>query len=255
MLNLHKSEEVMSEKLEMYVVSNNNHELAQNIKMYADMVNMKVQYSSDLGEMCFAACSNKRGLYFVDKNYKYMAEGMHSLLSNPRFNTYMIVFVDDDKEYYEKWLIQDKLFVIGSNEININTISWITDKFKNIARQFGYLRYIDLLNIELSKMLDQFGVEYKRRGYEYIKAAVNIVLRSNCVKCSLHNYIYPTIASRYLTSIASVEKNFRLAIDCAKRNNSANIIEVFGSTRVSNKEFLNYLVDKLRNYHLTIGNE
>ena len=255
MLNLRISEGVMSDKLELYVVSNNNHALAQNIKMYADMVNMEVQYTSDLGDMCFAACSNKRGLYFVDKEFKYMAEGAHSLLSNPRFNTYMIVFVDDDKEYYNKWLVQDKVFVIGTNEININTISWIADKFKNMSRQFGYLRYIDLLNIELSKMLDEFGVEYKRRGYEYIKAAVNIVLRSNCIKCSLHNYIYPTIASRYLTSTASVEKNFRLAIDCAKRNNPAKISEVFGSTRVSNKEFLNYLVDKLRNYHLTIGNE
>lgn len=102
----------MSEKLEMYVVSNNNHALAQNIKMYADMVNMKVQYSSDLGEMCFAACSNKRGLYFVDKNYKYMAEGMHSLLSNPRFNTYMIVFVDETKNIMKSGLFKTNYLLL-----------------------------------------------------------------------------------------------------------------------------------------------
>ncbi len=106
------------------------------------------------------------------------------------------------------------------------------------------------VNNYLTDYLINIGLETKLAGFTYIKQAVELAIKNNCVLGSLNRVIYPTIASKNKTETQNVERNIRNAIKCACRGNlmkNDNIKVLLKNNTISNRAFLSYLLDKTIN--------
>ena len=83
-----------------------------------------------------------------------------------------------------------------------------------------YYRIVSKTQGLLNNYLKELGFETKYTGYNYLKMALTMALEDKSIIKSLQSQVYPTIASRYHTSIQNVTRNIRSLINktCQKVN-------------------------------------
>ncbi|HLR54548.1 MAG TPA: sporulation transcription factor Spo0A [Pseudogracilibacillus sp.] len=109
--------------------------------------------------------------------------------------------------------------------------------------------YLALLNC-----LEEAGIQPHVKGYQYIKEATWIGFEEIDALSAFTKWIYPAIAKKYQTSVASVERSIRNAIQSAWNQNQAlTSSAMFRFSRLkkpTNSEFISALV-----HHLKIESE
>lgn len=108
-------------------------------------------------------------------------------------------------------------------------------------------------------ILKKLGVPCKTMGYEFIKSALLIMVRTDRIP-SITRELYPQIASEFGISAANVERNIRYAIQrTIDRINPKDAKEILGTWDINkdtptNKQFLSAVLEYLRynNMRLTV---
>ena len=103
---------------------------------------------------------------------------------------------------------------------------------------------------EVSAILKRAGIANHLRGYQYVGEAVELVAEDRERLFRITRVIYPAIAKKFSTSVHSVERGIRWAIEYAFNNLSPDVIEeLFGNTvsyykgRPTNSQFIAVLAD------------
>ena len=109
------------------------------------------------------------------------------------------------------------------------------------------------LEQEITKLLHQIGIPAHIKGYQYIRSAIQYVVKEPTAIDSVTKILYPTIAKMYGTTWSRTERAIRHAIECAWDHGDPNVLnDYFGYTvqcsrgKPTNSEFIAMIADKLR---------
>lgn len=109
------------------------------------------------------------------------------------------------------------------------------------------------LNLEITGLLDEFGVPANIRGYMYLRNAIFLSITDLELVNSITKKLYPKIAENFSTAASRVERAIRHAIKVAwERGNKERISEYFGYSisetigRPTNAQFIAKVADDFR---------
>ena len=109
------------------------------------------------------------------------------------------------------------------------------------------------INLEITSLLDEFGVPANIRGYLYLRNAIFLSISDLNLVNSITKKLYPKIAIKFSTESNRVERAIRHAIKVAwERGNQSKIAEYFGYSisetigRPTNAQFIAKVADNFR---------
>ncbi len=107
--------------------------------------------------------------------------------------------------------------------------------------------------IKITNILHEIGMPAHLKGFYYVREAILMVYTNEGLLDHMMDDVYTTLAEKYNTSLYSIERLIRVAIENTwLRGNIHAIIKIFRNTidgrksRPTNKEFIALLVDYLR---------
>lgn len=117
----------------------------------------------------------------------------------------------------------------------------------------GGMKSVKMIEIEVTKMIQQMGVPAHVKGYQYLRDAIVCVIKEVSLLGAVTKELYPMIAKKYNTTPSRVERAIRHAIELAwDRGNIEFMNKFFGYTinvdrgKPTNSEFIAMVADKLR---------
>jgi len=98
---------------------------------------------------------------------------------------------------------------------------------------------------KICNVLYQLCISEKHLGYAYIKESILLILANKSNLKSLSKTVFPTVAAKYQTNVANIERSIRTAIknfnpDCFKRNHN---IVLPNDTKFTAKKFVAFVVN------------
>lgn len=109
------------------------------------------------------------------------------------------------------------------------------------------------INLEITNLLDEFGVPANIRGYLYLRNAIYLSISDLNLVNSITKKLYPEIADNFSTESNRVERAIRHAIKVAwERGNQNKITDYFGYSisetigRPTNAQFIAKVADNFR---------
>ena len=109
------------------------------------------------------------------------------------------------------------------------------------------------LEEEVTSILHELGAPAHLKGYQFLREAIMMATVDLNVINSITKLLYPSIASKFMTTPSRVERAIRHSIEVAwSRGNTNNINSIFGFTvnitkgKPTNSEFIAMVADKLR---------
>lgn len=109
------------------------------------------------------------------------------------------------------------------------------------------------LQISISKMLHELGMPSHIKGYQYIREAIILVYDNPDIVGGITKELYPTLASKFDTTVSRVERAIRHAIEVSWNRGDWDLMEeIFGHSvdidkaKPTNSEFIVTVADKLR---------
>lgn len=107
------------------------------------------------------------------------------------------------------------------------------------------------LKIKISEMIKRLGVPTNLKGYDYLRDAIELVIKDKTYLYDTVNSLYPEIAKKYIASSPNnIERNIRTAIEAAwERGNPKIWDEVFINQlkkRPVNTEFVACVADYIK---------
>lgn len=106
-------------------------------------------------------------------------------------------------------------------------------------------------------VLHQLGIGKSYSGYDYILYAIELIEQDESVLTGITKVLYIDIAREFHTSDTCVERNIRKVIEVIWKHSETNnllILKIFGSkfgtSKPSNKEFLELLYDYVKSHDL-----
>ena len=109
------------------------------------------------------------------------------------------------------------------------------------------------LQMSITKILHELGVPSHIKGYLYIREGISIIYEKPEVIGGITKELYPSIASKFNTTVSRVERAIRHAIEVSWNRGDWDLMEeVFGHSvdidkaKPTNSEFIVTVADKLR---------
>jgi two-component system response regulator (stage 0 sporulation protein A) len=109
------------------------------------------------------------------------------------------------------------------------------------------------LELEITELLHELGVPAHIRGYQYLRYAIELVIKDITILNSITKSLYPEIAIKFDTTPNRVERAIRHAIETSWERSELEVINrLFRYTvrndkgKPTNSEFIAMLADKLR---------
>lgn len=146
--------------------------------------------------------------------------------------------------------------LVGTTEItpSMSSISKSviqTDSLSNVEKSGN--KGAKIVEVEVTKMIQQMGVPAHVKGYQYLRDAIVSVINDVSLLGAVTKELYPMIAKKYNTTPSRVERAIRHAIELAwDRGNIEFMNKFFGYTinvdrgKPTNSEFIAMVADKLR---------
>ena len=109
------------------------------------------------------------------------------------------------------------------------------------------------LEAQVTQILHQVGIPAHIKGYQYLRAAIIMVVNNNRIINEVTKTLYPTVAARFSTTSSRVERAIRHAIEVAWDRGDVDMLNsYFGYTvqnskgKPTNSEFIAMIADNLR---------
>ena len=106
---------------------------------------------------------------------------------------------------------------------------------------------------EITKVMHEIGVPAHIKGYQYVRAAIMMVIENEDLINAVTKQLYPAVAKKYGTTNSRVERAIRHGIEVAfDRGNPDVLTSYFGYTvhsekgKPTNSEFIAMISDKIR---------
>ena len=113
--------------------------------------------------------------------------------------------------------------------------------------------YHNNLQISITKILHELGIPSHIKGYQYIREGISIIYDNPDVIGGITKELYPSIASKFDTTVSRVERAIRHAIEVSWNRGDWDLMEdIFGHSvdidkaKPTNSEFIVTVADKLR---------
>jgi len=147
--------------------------------------------------------------------------------------------------------------LVGVNEIT-STVSYSSKSIISLSDQSindkgTSNKTAKIVDVEVTKMIQQMGVPAHVKGYQYLRDAIVLVIKDVSLLGAVTKELYPMIAKKYNTTPSRVERAIRHAIELAwDRGNIDFMNKFFGYTinvdrgKPTNSEFIAMVADKLR---------
>ncbi|MDR0850302.1 MAG: sporulation initiation factor Spo0A C-terminal domain-containing protein [Christensenellaceae bacterium] len=94
----------------------------------------------------------------------------------------------------------------------------------------------------IGKVLMDFGFSPKYLGSSYLVEAIEYIILNGGIVGNLQTKSYSYVAAKFFTTTMSIERDIRMAIANAYKNDC----DKFGGRKPSNKEFIAFVVNKLK---------
>lgn len=109
------------------------------------------------------------------------------------------------------------------------------------------------LEAQVTQIIHQVGIPAHIKGYQYLRAAIMMVVNNNRVINEVTKTLYPTVAMKFSTTSSRVERAIRHAIEVAWDRGDVDMLNsYFGYTvqnskgKPTNSEFIAMIADNLR---------
>ncbi len=142
--------------------------------------------------------------------------------------------------------IKDFTTCKDSNNLTSSTNASYVISNKNIIKQKN------TVEMRVTELIHEVGVPAHIRGYQFVREAIILAVKSRDYIDSITKMLYPTLANQFDTTPSRVERAIRHAIEVAWNRGSIEVHnKVFGYTINSNKgkptnaEFIAKIADKL----------
>ena len=138
--------------------------------------------------------------------------------------------------------------------VNLSNKSFISQgESLSLAENPNGMSSSKIIEVEVTKMIQQMGVPAHVKGYQYLRDAIVSVINDVSLLGAVTKELYPMIAKKYNTTSSRVERAIRHAIELAwDRGNIEFMNKFFGYTinvdrgKPTNSEFIAMVADKLR---------
>lgn len=131
-----------------------------------------------------------------------------------------------------------------------------TSRAQNRNKEIVYKEKVNQelsLEVKITEILHEVGVPAHIKGYQYLRTSIIDVVNNVELLGAITKELYPSIASKYVTTPSRVERAIRHAIEVAwTRGKIETINNIFGYTihnnkgKPTNSEFIAMIADKLR---------
>lgn len=231
--------------------SKTNYILGEKIRNSLRKINLDVMYCNDLSTLIYLICSQKNNIVLIDKVYRDHANLLSQLAASPLQDLANVrfVYMDDDFKFYANNTVSERFFHIPETNLESALFNIITKcQMLNIAQENISLsenNYGEIVSEELKKL----GFSYKLVGFRYIRQCIEQAIKNNFVLGSLYKDVYPIVGIQNSTSATNIERGIRTAIVSASKQESFRLEGVVGNYNcISNRFFLEYLLDRIRSY-------
>jgi len=186
-------------------------------------------------------------------------DGFWLLEKIPRIHTFRIIVLSA----LSKDAFIGKAIELGADEYMIKPyvlselVSKINDEFSNKLKSHNISQIVRTnknykVDERISNIFITVGIPAHIKGYQFLREAIKLTVDNPEIINSITKKLYPTIATKYVTSASKVERAIRHAIEVAwNRGRIENINSIFGikvytqSDRPTNGEFIALVADKI----------
>ena len=232
--------------------SKQNLDMAYELKRACREIGVSVIYAFEIPELVRFLSELNVEIIFIDCITLKMNDNIISFIKSYSSTKNSIIICIGDGKCCEMKNLTEVNYVINYanlyNELKQleNAITYNMAKPKNTDYD------INEINSYVTNYLLSIGVAPKHLGFNFIKQAIELAIKSNGILGSLSREIYPTIANKNKTHAQNVERNIRNAIECACNSNELqkdSIKFLITNNKISNRAFLSYLLDKILNQY------
>ena len=159
-----------------------------------------------------------------------------------------IVIIRNSNVLIDSFMFDDSSIIFLNEEYSVEDI-------KEIIGGKGSSE--DMVKSELTFILHNLGFPSSLRGYGYLREAIMLMYDSDDLTLSMTKVVYPTIATKFNSSVSRVERSIRHAINVAWLRGDLQLIDkIFGNSisyekpNPTNCECMAAIVDylKLQNF-------
>ena len=226
-------------KREITIVTSNN-TYAYNLRNKLQSVGFSVDYISNINEFIeWLRIANSK-IILVEVSEIGIVDQLNSCREN--INKNLLIYLDDNNLLYTHSYRSSNLIS------NLESIVSLLPELEKIYND----RFNDtwVFTRNLSDILVRFGISPKYKGFSYLIDCIEYGLRKNHKSIRYSSEIYPKIARIYKVSSSTIEKSIRVAINkaCDKFPDLYNNPSCFSASHVTNNEFMNFIIDKIKQY-------
>ena len=230
-------------------LSHDNYVLASRIRRALKKLDYEVSYCNQVNDLIAQMLNNRYTIVFLDKEYLSFAKFLSQLLlsdleiiENVRF-----VFIDDEVGKYLKYVNNKNFFNIPETNFEVALTNVVTQcemlNLKSDSISSSKVNYNEII----SDILTNLGFSYKLVGFRYIKLCMEYAIKNHFSLGSLSKDVFQYVAMQNCTTISNVERGIRTSIENASKSETFKKENISGdiNKNVSNKMFLEYLLDKI----------
>ena len=98
-------------------------------------------------------------------------------------------------------------------------------------------KFTEKQSLQLNNLLSNYQIQSRWIGRQYIREIIEVLYFDSSLIKSLNHHVYPVIANKYNTSIQSIEKSVRNAIN--KSNFKSDV-------DITNKTFITSIIEQMK---------
>jgi hypothetical protein len=157
-------------------------------------------------------------------------------------STTLVVFLCDEEKRYDGIIDNERSFKVDYTNFTVQ-MTELAGKINVKMLESTKYTSSKSLTQKVSSFLISLKISPKHLGFTYLKDAIVYCLANRGVVGNLQSDVYLSISAKYETSVYSIERSIRIAIDHAWKIKKEDMFSL--SKKPSNKEFIAIVVNML----------
>ena len=221
-LQFYRIGELYMIKMELTAIlySKKNFDLAYRLHSICRSFSINLITALDFVELTIKNIKLKPQIIFCDtETIDFSSAIINTFLEKQEYKTKKTIFLGDDKatDYLSNFVCDNLITSKVSNLEKLLTEIQSEITYESLSTKIKDETLNDF-HIDIYKLLVDLGFSMKHIGSAYLQYCLENVIANNGILHSLSSNEYPLIAANFKTTIASVERNIRNAIEKAWKN-------------------------------------